>query len=99
MLRGAERAAPTCPPDRRAFANAAVFKADHESGEIRLYNFANPDVEGMLIGHIVNDDLVWVTDMYSPARDQRKTPGAEQLAIKPARLAGGHGGDCELRGV
>ena len=70
-----------------------------ESGEIRLYNVANPHVEGMLIGHIVNDDLVWVTDMYSPARDQRKTPGAvnlyealKQLAISPARLAGGHGG-------
>jgi hypothetical protein len=70
-----------------------------ESGEIRLYNVANPHVEGILIGHIVNDDLVWVTDMYSPARDQRKTPGAvnlyemlKQLAIKPARLAGGHGG-------
>jgi glyoxylase-like metal-dependent hydrolase (beta-lactamase superfamily II) len=70
-----------------------------ESGEIHLYNVANPHVEGMLIGHIVNDDLVWVTDMYSPARDQHRTPGAvnlyetlKRLAIKPARLAGGHGG-------
>jgi glyoxylase-like metal-dependent hydrolase (beta-lactamase superfamily II) len=70
-----------------------------ERSEIRLYNVANPHVEGMLIGHIVNDDLLWVTDMYSPARDQRKTPGAvnlyetvKRLAIKPARLAGGHGG-------
>jgi glyoxylase-like metal-dependent hydrolase (beta-lactamase superfamily II) len=70
-----------------------------DSREIRLYSLANPHVEGMLIGHIVNDDLVWVTDMYSPARDQRKTPGAvnlyetlKQLRIKPARLAGGHGG-------
>jgi glyoxylase-like metal-dependent hydrolase (beta-lactamase superfamily II) len=69
-----------------------------ESGEIRLYNVANPHVEGMLIGHIVNDDLVWVTDMYSPARDHHRTPGAvnlyetlKRLAIKPARLAGGHG--------
>jgi glyoxylase-like metal-dependent hydrolase (beta-lactamase superfamily II) len=69
------------------------------SGEIRLYNIPNPHAEGMLIGHIVNDDLVWVTDMYSPARDQRKSPGAvnllerlEQLGIRPSRLAGGHGG-------
>jgi hypothetical protein len=37
--------------------------------------------------------------MYSPARDQRKSPGAvnllerlEQLGIRPSRLAGGHGG-------
>jgi glyoxylase-like metal-dependent hydrolase (beta-lactamase superfamily II) len=67
--------------------------------EIRLHNVANPHVEGMLIGHIVNGDILWITDMYSPARDKRKTPGAvnlfeklEQLGIKPSRLAGGHGG-------
>ncbi len=70
-----------------------------DGGEIRLYNIANPHVFGMLVGHVVNDNLLWVTDMYSPARDQRKTPGAVnlydelvQLGIKPALIAGGHGG-------
>ena len=78
--------------------------ADHftlrdDNGEIRLYNVANPHVEGMLIGHIVKGDILWITDMYSPARDKRKTPGAvnlyatlKQLGIKPSLLAGGHGG-------
>jgi glyoxylase-like metal-dependent hydrolase (beta-lactamase superfamily II) len=70
-----------------------------DSGEIRLFNIANPHVEGMLVGYVVDANLVWVTDMYSPARDQRKTPGAfnlyealRQLGIKPMLLAGGHGG-------
>jgi hypothetical protein len=70
-----------------------------DGGEIRLYNVVNPHVEGMLIGYIVNDGLVWVTDMYSPVRDKKKTPGAvnlhetlKQLGIKPSRLSGGHGG-------
>ena len=68
-------------------------------GEIRLHNIANPHVDGMLIGHIVNGDVLWITDMYSPARDQRRTPGAvhlfgtlKQLRIMPALFAGGHGG-------
>jgi glyoxylase-like metal-dependent hydrolase (beta-lactamase superfamily II) len=70
-----------------------------EGGEILLHNVANPHVFGMLVGYVVNDSLLWVTDMYSPARDQRKTPGAVNLydklmglGIKPARIAGGHGG-------
>jgi glyoxylase-like metal-dependent hydrolase (beta-lactamase superfamily II) len=70
-----------------------------DSGEVRLYNIANPHVYGMLIGYVVDDGLVWVTDMYSPTRDQRKSPGAlnlyetlKRLGIKPRRLAGGHGG-------
>jgi glyoxylase-like metal-dependent hydrolase (beta-lactamase superfamily II) len=70
-------------------------------GEIRLYNIANPHVDGMLVGYMSKDDILWVTDMYSPARDARKSPGAvnlyetlKQLGIKPSRLAGGHGGSA-----
>jgi len=70
-----------------------------DGGEIRLFNIANPHVEGMLIAYIVDANLVWVTDMYSPARDQRKSPGSvnlfeklRQLGIRPTLLAGGHGG-------
>jgi glyoxylase-like metal-dependent hydrolase (beta-lactamase superfamily II) len=72
-----------------------------DGGEIRLYNIANPHVEGMLVGYMPKDDILWVTDMYSPARDARKSPGAvnlyetlKQLGIKPSRLAGGHGGSA-----
>lgn len=67
--------------------------------EIRLYNVVNPHVEGMLIGQIVSNDIVWVTDLYSPVRDTRRTPAAvyfyetlKQLGLRPSRLAGGHGG-------
>jgi glyoxylase-like metal-dependent hydrolase (beta-lactamase superfamily II) len=72
-----------------------------DSEEIRLYNIANPHVDGMLVGYMPKDDILWVTDMYSPARDARKSPGAvnlyetlKQLGIKPSRLAGGHGGSA-----
>ena len=72
-----------------------------DGGEIRLYNIANPHVDGMLVGYMSKDDILWVTDMYSPARDARKRPGAvnlyealKQLGIKPSRLAGGHGGSA-----
>jgi hypothetical protein len=53
----------------------------------------------MLIGYVMNADVLWVTDIYSPVRDKEKTPAAttfyqtlKQLGLKPARLAGGHGG-------
>lgn len=72
-----------------------------DGGEIQLFNIANPHVEGMLIGHLPTAGIVWVTDMYSPARDSRKSPGAvnlyqvlSRLGIRPARLAGGHGGSA-----
>jgi glyoxylase-like metal-dependent hydrolase (beta-lactamase superfamily II) len=69
--------------------------------EIRLYNIANPHAEGMLIGYLPKEGIVWVTDMYSPARDKRKTPGGvnlhdalQRLGIVPSILAGGHGGSA-----
>jgi glyoxylase-like metal-dependent hydrolase (beta-lactamase superfamily II) len=70
-----------------------------DSEQIRLFNIANPHVDGMLIGYVMNADVLWVTDIYSPVRDKEKTPAAttfyqtlKQLGLKPARLAGGHGG-------
>lgn len=67
--------------------------------EIRLYNVPNPHSLGMLVGYVVKEDIVWVTDLYSPARDKRPTPASttlfatlQQLGLKPARFAGGHGG-------
>jgi hypothetical protein len=74
-----------------------------DTEEIHLYNIANPHAEGMLIGYMARSDLLWVTDMYSPARDGRKSPGAvnlydtlQHLEIKPSRLAGGHGGSASF---
>jgi Metallo-beta-lactamase superfamily len=43
-----------------------------DGGEIRLYRIDNPDVDGMLLGHVVKDNVVWVTDLYSPGRDTQR---------------------------
>jgi glyoxylase-like metal-dependent hydrolase (beta-lactamase superfamily II) len=68
-------------------------------GEIVVYRIANPHVDGMLIGHVVSDNIVWVTDLYSPGQDRAKTAGnlafheaLKRLNIRNATIAGGHGG-------
>jgi glyoxylase-like metal-dependent hydrolase (beta-lactamase superfamily II) len=67
--------------------------------EIRLYRIPNPHAESMMIGHVVRDNVVWVTDLYSPIRDKDKNEGMVSFAealkkydIKPVMIAGGHGG-------
>jgi hypothetical protein len=82
---------------------ASQMNLRDDTEEIRLYNIANPHAEGMLIGYMARSDLLWVTDMYSPARDGRKSPGGvnlhdtlQHLGIKPSRLAGGHGGSASF---
>src|SRR5438445_13156543 len=32
-------------------------------GEIRLYNIPNPHAQGMIIGHVAKDNIVWVKDI------------------------------------
>ena len=69
-----------------------------DSVEIRLHKIANPHVDGMLIGHVVGPNIVWVTDIWSPGRDAPKSPGVvalheavKKLGITGATFAGGHG--------
>jgi len=66
--------------------------------EINLHNIPNPHSDGMIIGHVVKDNIVWVTDIWSPGRDASRTPGVlavgeavKKLGIKDATFAGGHG--------
>src|SRR5262249_44263914 len=66
--------------------------------EVNLYNIANPHVDGMIIGHVVKENIVWVTDIWSPGRDAKRTPGVlalseavKKIGIKDATFAGGHG--------
>jgi len=42
-----------------------------DTSEIHLYYIANPHVQGMLIGHIVTGNIVYVTDLVSPPRSDR----------------------------
>jgi hypothetical protein len=72
-----------------------------DSVEIRLQKIANPHVDGMLIAHVVQPNVVWVTDIWSPGRDAARTPGVQalhdavkKLGIKGATFAGGHGSNA-----
>ena len=71
---------------------------DADGQEIKLYRIDNPHVDGMLLGHVVKDNVVWVTDLWSPAPTATKNPNAESVAaalkkfgITGATMAGGHG--------
>ena len=84
-------------------ANIVEF-SDHmtlkdETGDIELYKVANPHADGMLIAHLVSENIVWVTDLYSPIRDKERSEmfvsfyeALKQRGIAPARIVGGHGG-------
>jgi glyoxylase-like metal-dependent hydrolase (beta-lactamase superfamily II) len=67
-------------------------------GEIRLYNIPNPHAQGMIIGHVVKDNIVWVTDLVSPRGTVERNPGTvavgealRKYGITGATIAGGHG--------
>ncbi len=66
--------------------------------EINLYNIPNPHVEGMLIGHVVKENVVFVTDLVSPRGPVGRNPGTVAVGnalrkhgITGATIAGGHG--------
>jgi glyoxylase-like metal-dependent hydrolase (beta-lactamase superfamily II) len=65
---------------------------------IEIIRIPNLHAQGMLIGFIEPEKLVWVTDLYSPGRDKTKTPNnadfyatVQKLGLKPEWYAGGHG--------
>jgi len=69
-----------------------------DTSEIRLYNISNPHVDGMLIGHLVKDNIVYVTDLISPRGPIERSPATASVgvilrkyAINGATIAGGHG--------
>ncbi len=72
--------------------------------EVRLYKIPNRHAEGMLIAVIPDARVGFVTDVWSPARDQAPTllsvdflATTKTLRIDPAtRFAGGHGGVAPL---
>ena len=66
--------------------------------EINLYNLPNPHVDGMLVMHVVRDNIVWVTDLVSPRGPVGRNPGTVAFGdalrkhnITGAIIAGGHG--------
>jgi glyoxylase-like metal-dependent hydrolase (beta-lactamase superfamily II) len=66
--------------------------------EINLYNIQNPHVDGMLIAHVVKDNILWVTDLISPRGPINRSPATVAVGdalrkhdITGATIAGGHG--------
>jgi hypothetical protein len=66
--------------------------------EIRLLNIPNPHVDGMIIGHVVGPNVVYVTDLLSPrgpiARSGATVAVGTALkahGIDGSTIAGGHG--------
>ena len=55
--------------------------------EINLYNIPNPHADGMIIGHVVGPNLVWVTDLISPRGPiaARPTPSAVGDALRKSQ--------------
>jgi glyoxylase-like metal-dependent hydrolase (beta-lactamase superfamily II) len=69
-----------------------------DTAEVNLYNIPNPHVDGMLIVHVVKDNVVWVTDLVSPRGPIGRNPGTVAFGdalrkhnITGATIAGGHG--------
>jgi len=71
---------------------------DDAGGEIRIYNIKNPHAEGYLLGHVVKENVVFVTDLISPRGPVARTEGTlavgeafKKYGIKDSLIAGGHG--------
>jgi len=72
------------------------LKEDTE--EIRLYNIPNPHVQGMIIGHVMKANVLYVTDLISPRGPVARSEGSvavgdamRKFGITGAIIAGGHG--------
>ncbi len=66
--------------------------------EIRLMNIPNPHVDGMLIAHVAQPNLVWVTDLISPRGAISRSPATiavgaalTKAGINGSTIVGGHG--------
>src|SRR5947207_9487268 len=69
-----------------------------DTGEIRIYNIANPHVQGFLLAHVVNGNILYVTDLISPRGPIDRSDGTaavgevlRKYGITGATIAGGHG--------
>ena len=68
------------------------------SMEIKLMNIPNPHVDGMMIAHMVEPNIVYVTDLISPRGEIGRSPATVAVGnalrkanISGATIAGGHG--------
>jgi glyoxylase-like metal-dependent hydrolase (beta-lactamase superfamily II) len=66
--------------------------------EINLHNIPNPHSDGMIMGHVVGPNLVWVTDLISPRGPVARSGGSVAVGdalrkynINGATIVAGHG--------
>ncbi|MEA2937127.1 MAG: hypothetical protein QOC56_631 [Alphaproteobacteria bacterium] len=71
---------------------------DNAGGEIRIYNIKNPHAEGYLMGHVVKENVVFITDLISPRGPIGRTDATiavgeafKKYGITNSLIAGGHG--------
>lgn len=95
---------------QRTLRPATIVEVDDQlrltdgTREVKLYRVPNRHTEGMLIAYVPDARVGFVTDLWSPVRDQAPTPwsidflaATKALGIDPAvRFAGGHGGVAPL---
>ena len=69
-----------------------------DTAEVRLYNIANPHVQGFLLAHVVASNVLYVTDLISPRGPIVRSEGTaavgeavRKYGITGATIAGGHG--------
>lgn len=69
-----------------------------DTAEIKLMNIPNPHVDGMIIGHVVGPNIIYVTDLISPRGPIGRSPATvavgealRKAGITGATIAGGHG--------
>jgi len=69
-----------------------------DTAEIKLVNIPNPHADGMVIGHVVGPNLVWVTDLISPRGPIARSPATvavgdalRKAGITGSTIVGGHG--------
>jgi len=74
------------------------YSLKDETVEINLYNIPNPHVDGMIIGHVVGPNVLFVTDLISPRGTIGRTGATaavgealRKAGITGATIAGGHG--------
>jgi len=69
-----------------------------EAAEIHLYNIANPHVQGFLLAHVVNGNVLYVTDLISPRGPIERSEATvavgtvlKKYGITGTTIVGGHG--------
>jgi len=81
-----------------------TFKDDTE--EVRLYNIANPHVQGFILGSVVKANVLYVTDLISPRGviDRSEATIAvgdamRKFGINATVVAGGHGTTAKVADI